>query len=230
MPRARWFPTARLNYAERLLAAWADRPADVALVAYGQTRPPIEVTAGELRDAVARVRAALLARGVGKGDRVAAYLPNIPETVVAFLACASIGAVWCSCATEFGPRSVIDRFSQVEPKVLLAVAGYRYGDELIDTRGRVAEVRDALTTVELVIEVPYSELSLEGADVTWPDLLAEAPADEELRLRAGALRPSARHPVLVRHDRVAQGDRARPRGRPPGAPQEPCAELGPRPR
>ncbi len=181
MPRARWFPTARLNYAERLLAAWADRPGDVAVVAHGQTRPPIEVTAGELRDAVARVRAALLARGVGKGDRVAAYLPNIPETLVAFLACASIGAVWCSCATEFGPRSVIDRFSQVEPKVLLAVAGYRYGDELIDTRGRVAEVRGALTTVELVIEVPYSELSLSGADVIWPDLLAEAPADEELR-------------------------------------------------
>ncbi len=181
MPRARWFPAARLNYADRLLAAWADRPGDVALVAYGQTRPPIEVTAGELRDAVARVRAALLARGVGKGDRVAAYLPNIPETVVAFLACASIGAVWCSCATEFGPRSVIDRFSQVEPKVLLAVAGYRYGDELIDTRGRVAEVRGALTTVELVIEVPYSELSLSGADVTWPGLLAEAAADEELR-------------------------------------------------
>ena len=181
LPGARWFPTARLNYAERLLAAWADRPADVALVAYGQTRPPIEVTAGELLDAVTRVRAALLARGVGRGDRVAAYLPNIPETVVAFLACASIGAVWCSCATEFGPRSVIDRFSQVEPKVLLAVAGYRYGDELIDTRGRVAEVRDALTSVELVIEVPYSELRLDGADVTWPDLLAEGPGDEELR-------------------------------------------------
>ena len=181
LPGARWFPTARLNYAERLLAAWADRPADVALVAYGQTRPPIEVTAVELLDAVTRVRAALLARGVGRGDRVAAYLPNIPETVVAFLACAGIGAVWCSCATEFGPRSVIDRFSQVEPKVLLAVAGYRYGDELIDTRDRVAEVREALTSVELVIEVPYSELRLDGADVTWPDLLAEGPGDEELR-------------------------------------------------
>ena len=230
LPGARWFPTARLNYAERLLAAWADRPADVALVAYGQTRPPIEVTAAELLEAVTRVRAALLARGVGRGDRVAAYLPNIPETVVAFLACASIGAVWCSCATEFGPRSVIDRFSQVEPKVLLAVAGYRYGDELIDTRGRVAEVRDALTSVELVIEVPYSELRLDGADVTWPDLLAEGAGRRGAALRAGALRSPARHPVLVRYDRVAQGDRARPRRRPAGAPQEPRAQLGPRAR
>ena len=93
---------------------------------------------------------------MGPGDRVVAYLPNIPETLVAFLAAASLGAVWATCAPEFGPRSVIDRFGIVEPKVLLAIAGYRYGDKPIDRRAEVAEIRAALPTLEHVVHVPYA--------------------------------------------------------------------------
>jgi acetoacetyl-CoA synthetase len=172
MPGASWFPGATLNYAEHALGRPEDRDA-VAVVAHSQTRPPIELTFGELRDQVGRARAGLIRLGVQKGDRVVAYLPNIPETLVAFLATASLGAIWASCAPEFGPRSVIDRFSQLEPKVLLTVAGYKYGDRDVDRRGEVAEIRAALPGLEHVVNVPYGAGTLPEA-VAWPDLLAEA--------------------------------------------------------
>ena len=123
MPGAEWFPGARLNYAEHMLGRDEDL-AQVAVVARSNTREPIELTFGELRDQVARARAGLQRLGVGRGDRVVAYLPNIPETLVAFLATASLGAIWASVAPEFGARSVIDRLAQIEPKVLLVVNGY----------------------------------------------------------------------------------------------------------
>ena len=119
MPGARWFPGATLNYAEHALAGAATRPLDVAVVARSQTRAPQELTWSALADAVARCRAGLVRLGVGPGDRVAAYLPNVPETAIAFLATASLGAIWSSCAPEFGVRSVVDRFAQIEPVVLL---------------------------------------------------------------------------------------------------------------
>ena len=127
MPGAEWFPGTALNYAEQMVG----RPEDtgrVAVVARSQTRPPATLTFGELRDQVARARAGLLRLGVGPGDRVAAYLPTIPETLIAFLATASLGAIWASCAPEFGARAVIDRFAQIEPAVLLAATGYDYGE------------------------------------------------------------------------------------------------------
>jgi acetoacetyl-CoA synthetase len=175
MPGAEWFAGARLNYAEHMLGAEEDAGA-VAVVAHSQTRAPFELTFGDLREQVARARTGLERLGVGPGDRVAAYLPNIPETLIAFLATASLGAVWATCATEFGPRSVIDRFGIVEPKVLLAIAGYRYGDKPIDRRAQVAQVRAALPSLEHVVHVPYAG----GADdalpdaVAWDQLLAEA--------------------------------------------------------
>jgi len=125
LPGAVWFPGARLNYAEHMLGREEDAGA-VALVAVSQTRDSSELTFGELREQVARARAGLLRLGVRPGDRVVAYLPNIPETIVAFLATASIGAVWATCPPEFGVRSVIHRLGQLEPTVLLAVAGYRF--------------------------------------------------------------------------------------------------------
>lgn len=173
MPGTKWFPTAKVNYAEYLLRQWEHRPDDVAIVARSQTRSASEMTAAELRTQVTNVRAALLKLGVKKGDRVAAYLPNIPETIVAFLASASIGAIWSSVASEFGPRSVIDRFSQIEPKVLFVVAGYTYGDKPIDCRDRVSDVVSALTTVEHVVEIPYGELRLTQPNITpWETLTA----------------------------------------------------------
>jgi acetoacetyl-CoA synthetase len=174
MPGASWFPGARLNFAEHLIGNDDDLE-QTAMVAYSQTRDPAEVSFADLRQQVARARAGLLRLGVRPGDRVVAYLPNIPETLVAFLATASLGAVWATCATEFGPRSVIDRFGVVEPKVLLAIAGYRYGDKRIDRRAEVAEVRAALPTLEHVVHVPYAggeDDALPDA-LGWEELLAE---------------------------------------------------------
>ncbi|MGW1549010.1 acetoacetate--CoA ligase [Streptomyces sp. NPDC002346] len=174
MPGAQWFPGATLNYAEHCFGVPEDADT-VAVVAVSQTREPIEVTFAELADQVRRVRAGLVRLGVRRGDRVAAYLPNCPETLVAFLATASLGAIWSSCAPEFGARSVIDRFAQIEPKVLLAVAGYTYGEKQIDKRADVAEIRAALTTAEHVVHVPYGPLALDDT-VSWTDLLAETDA------------------------------------------------------
>jgi acetoacetyl-CoA synthetase len=170
MPGAEWFPGARLNYAEHALGTDDDADA-VAVVARSQTREPIELTFGELRARVARARTGLQRLGVGPGDRVVAYLPNIPETLVAFLATASLGATWATCAPEFGARSVLARFGQIEPKVLLAVGGYTYRDRPVDRREQVAEIRAGLPTLERVVHVPYGDNEVPDA-VSWDDLLA----------------------------------------------------------
>ena len=225
MPGAEWFPGARLNYAEHALGT--DEDADrVAVVARSQTREPIEVTFGELRDQVARARAGLRRLGVGPGDRVVAYLPNIPETLVAFLATASLGATWAACAPEFGARSVLARFGQIEPKVLLAIGGYTYRERPVDRREQVAEIRAGLPTVEHVVHVPYGEQEVPDA-VAWDDLLAGPgePGFEPVRLRPPGLRA-----LLVRHHRAAEGDRARPRRPAHRAPQGRRPGLGPQAR
>jgi acetoacetyl-CoA synthetase len=172
MPGTEWFPGATLNYAEHALRGTGVAPDDVAVVAYSQTRERVQLTWAQLREQVARARAGLARLGVGRGDRVVAYLPNIPETVVAYLATASLGAVWASCAPEFGARSVVDRFGQIEPKVLLAVSGYGYGSKDIDRREQVAEIRDGLPTVQHVVHVPYGPNPLPDT-VGWAELLAE---------------------------------------------------------
>jgi acetoacetyl-CoA synthetase len=175
MPGAEWFPGATLNYAEHAVGLDADG-ADgntVAVLGYSQTRDRVELTWAQLREQVARARAGLQRLGVGRGDRVVAYLPNIPETLVAFLATASLGAIWASCAPEFGARSVVDRFGQVEPKVLLTVAGYGYGSKDIDRREQVAEIRAGLPSVEHVVHVPYGPHGLPDAR-GWDALLEES--------------------------------------------------------
>ncbi len=132
MPGAQWFPGAELSYAEHV---FRDRPDEAVAIRHAsELRQLDHWTWADLRRETARIRAGLAARGVGRGDRVAAYLPNIPETIAALLATASLGAVWSSAAPEFGARSVVDRFAQIEPKVLLAVDGYRYGGRDIDRR------------------------------------------------------------------------------------------------
>ncbi|MDD7964787.1 acetoacetate--CoA ligase [Actinomycetospora lemnae] len=171
MPGAQWFPGATLNYAEQALAHDAGiDPQGPALLAHSQTRDDQTWTWAELRDAVARARAGLQRLGVRRGDRVVAYAPNIPETVVAHLAAASLGAVWASCAPEFGARSVVDRFAQIEPTVLLAVGGYVYGDKPIDRTDEVAAVRAALPTVRHVVEVPYGPGTVPDA-TPWAELV-----------------------------------------------------------
>jgi acetoacetyl-CoA synthetase len=174
MPGAYWFPGARLNFAEHMLGRDEDVDS-VAVVAHSQTRAPIELTFGELRRQVARARAGLQRLGVGSGDRVVAYLPNIPETLVAFLATASLGAIWATCPPEFGVRSVVDRLGQLEPKVLLAVAGYGWGEKLIDRREEVATIRERLPSLETVIHVPYAGGAANGLPgaYPWQELLGE---------------------------------------------------------
>jgi len=171
MPGAEWFPGARLNFAEHMLGRDDDLDA-VAVVAHSQTREPLELAFGELREQVARARAGLQRLGVREGDRVVAYLPNIPETLVAFLASASLGAIFATCPPEFGERSVLNRLGQLEPKLLLAVAGYRWGERLVDRREQVATVREGLPSLEAVVQVPYASEELPDA-VQWDELLAE---------------------------------------------------------
>ena len=171
MPGAVWFPGAALNYAEHAVGAWRD-PDGIALIERSQTRDARETTRGELADLVARARAGLQRLGVGKGDRVVGYLPNITETAVAYLATLSLGAIWAGCAPEFGHRAIIDRFSQIEPKVLLAVPGYVYGDKQMDRTDEVAAIRAALPTVEHVVVVPYGPGDVPDA-ITWDELLGE---------------------------------------------------------
>jgi acetoacetyl-CoA synthetase len=160
MPGARWFPGARLNYAERALATTGD---GIAVVARSQSRPVRELSWDDLRDQVARCAAGLGRLGVVRGDRVVGYVPNAPEALVAFLATASLGAVWASCPPEFGTRSVIDRFGQLDPVVVLVTRGYRYGTKEIDRTAEVAEILAALPTVRAVVDV----------DTGWDDLLGE---------------------------------------------------------
>jgi acetoacetyl-CoA synthetase len=171
MPGATWFPGARLNFAEHLIGS-DDDAGEVAIVSRSQTRGPVDVTFAELREQIARARAGLERLGVGPGDRVAAYLPNIPETLVAFAATASLGAVWASCAPELGARSVIDRLVQLEPTILLAVGGYGFRDRSIDRRDEVATIRAALPTLRHVVHVPYGDHVVPDA-VAWEELLAE---------------------------------------------------------
>jgi acetoacetyl-CoA synthetase len=174
MPGATWFPGTALNYAEHVFAG-KDAEA-VAILHASELRRLGELTWGELRRQVAATAAGLRGLGVGPGDRVVAYMPNIPEAIVAFLAGASIGAVWSSCSPDFGPASVIDRFAQIEPKVLFAVDGYRYGSKDFDRREVVAELQAAMPSLERTVVLPYldpdPDLSPLRDAITWDELLA----------------------------------------------------------
>ena len=182
MPGAQWFPDVRLNYAEAMLQMPGRADDDVVVIARSQSRDEVRLTAAELRDQVARARVGLIRFGVGPGDRVAAYAPNIPETLILMLATASLGAVFSSCAPEFGVQSVIDRWQQIEPKLLLAVDGYKYGDKDIHRRAEVEAIRARLQSVHTVVWLPYLDehaIYTDGAK-TWADLVSEpAPLEFE---------------------------------------------------
>ncbi len=174
MPGAVWFPGARLNYAEHVFRG--HDPGATAIRHASELRPLAELTWADLRACTARVAAGLRAAGVGEGDRVVAYLPNIPEAVAGLLACASLGAIWSSCSPDFGIRSVVDRFAQIEPKVLLAVDGYRYGGRDFDRRETVAGLQAALPTLEHTVVLGYldaePDLSRLRATISWEELEA----------------------------------------------------------
>jgi acetoacetyl-CoA synthetase len=173
MPGAEWFPGAELNYAEHAFGnARSDAP---ALVHRSELRPLAETSWAELREKTAALSAALHAMGVERGDRIVAYLPNVPEAVVAFLATASIGAVWSSGSPDFGAGSIVDRFKQIEPKVLFAVDGYRYGGKDYDRTEVVAKLQGEIPTLEKTVVLPYlnDEPDLGSLDnaVLWEEVL-----------------------------------------------------------
>jgi acetoacetyl-CoA synthetase len=176
MPGAEWFPGARLSYAEHI---FRDRDDSALAISHAsELRPLDDWTWGELRARAGAVAAAHRESGVESGDRVAAYLPNIPETIAAFLGCASIGAIWSSCAPEFGVRSVVDRFAQIEPKVLLAVDGYRYGGKDFDRSEAVAALEKELPTLERTLVLPYlagGEWDLPAAELEFAQLPFDHP-------------------------------------------------------
>ena len=194
MPGATWFPGTLVNYAEQAFRGRSDDA--LAIIAGGEDREDVEWTWGELRAQTARIAAGLRAQGVERGDRVVAYMPNIPETAAAFLACASIGAVWSSCSPDFGARSVIDRFEQIEPKVLLAVRGYRYNGREFDRAEALDAIVDAMPGLRLHGGPGRGELDVADR------------GRSRARVRPRAVRPPAVGPVLLGHDRPAEGDRA----------------------
>lgn len=172
MPGADWFPGATLNYAAQALRRRGPQP---AVIARSQSREDITLSWDELQVQVAQAADGLRQLGVRTGDRVAAYAPNIPETLIAFLATASIGAIWSSCAPEFGVRSVVDRIQQIEPTVLVVVDGYRYGAKDVDRTAEVAAIRAALPTLRATVVIPYLDAAAAEAipdAVIWSSLLA----------------------------------------------------------
>ena len=173
MPGASWFPGVALNHAEHIFRG--KRSERVAIVADGEIGSRRELTWSELRAQTAALAGGLRACGVGRGDRVVAYMPNIPETIAAFLAVASLGAVWSSCSPDFGVRSVVDRFAQIEPKVLLAVDGYRYGGRDFGKLDVVRELEAQMPTLEHTVVLPYlnpdPDLAGLRAGIAWERLL-----------------------------------------------------------
>jgi acetoacetyl-CoA synthetase len=176
MPGAEWFSGAELNYAEHVLKHAKGRLDEPAILHQSEVRTLGEVSWGELREKTVALAAGLKEMGVQRGDRVAAYLPNVPEAVIALLACASIGAVWSSCSPDFGAGSVVDRLKQIEPKVLIAVDGYRYGGKDYDRIDVVARLQREIPTLQKTIILPYlaedpDTSPLENV-VMWDELLA----------------------------------------------------------
>jgi len=154
MPGARWFVGARLNFAENMLRYRDDQ---VALIFKGEVQDSVRMTYAELYDTVARLARSLRQMGISAGDRVAGFMPNMMETIIAMLAATSMGAVWSSCSPEFGANAVLERFGQIEPKVLFAANGYSYNGKLFDSLGRIAEVVKNLPSIQKVVLVPYTE-------------------------------------------------------------------------
>ena len=192
MPGTRWFPDARMNFAENLLRFDDDR---TALVFAGEDGSRRQLSFAELNREVARVAAGLKAAGVEPGDRVAGYLPNLPETVIAMLAATSMGAVWSSCSPDFGVQGVLDRFGQIEPKVLFTAAAYRYNGKDFDCLGRVAELAERMPSIERIVVTPFvaDAPDLSGLDnaMLWEDFVD--PAAESIEFA----RLPFDHPVYI---------------------------------
>ena len=178
MPGARWFEGAKLNFAENLLQYRDDR---IALSFKGETRPTVSITYSELYQQVARLARSLQDMGIQPGDRVAGFMPNMIETVVAMLAATSIGAIWSSCSPDFGIKGVLDRFGQIEPRVLFTADGYLYNGKEFYSLNRISEIIKDLPSIEKIVVVPYKDMEPNIASmantVLFEDFLASEAED-----------------------------------------------------
>ncbi len=179
MPGACWFPDAKLNYAENLLRR---QDGATALVFWGEAAVRRRLSFVELYDQTSRLSQVLRDRGVGPGDRVAGYLPNLPETIIAMLATASVGAIWSSCSPDFGTQGVLDRFGQIEPKVLIGADGYYYNGKTIDCLPRLVEIMAQLPSLQLAVVVPYTReraaIEAPAGAAHYADLIDAQPGGE----------------------------------------------------
>lgn len=201
MPGARWFPGARLNFAENLLRY---RDGRTAIIFKGEGRETERISYGELFERVARLAGALHECGVAPGDRVAGYLPNLPETVIAMLAAVSLGAVWSSCSPEFGIQGALDRFGQIAPKVLFCADGYRYNGQFFDSLGRVREIVGAIPAIELVVVVPCPDERPGIADIPHAIFFDEL-VSRESRPFPGFIQLPADHPLYIMYSSGTTG-------------------------
>ncbi|GGC57898.1 acetoacetate--CoA ligase [Chelatococcus reniformis] len=194
MPGARWFEGARLNYVDQVLRHRGDDPSCRAIVYASEGVPTAEISWGELRAKVAAMAASLAELGVGPGDRVVAIMPNIPETIVSFLAVASLGAVWSLCSSDMGENAVLDRFTQIEPKVLIAADGYRYAGKPFARGAMVAGIARELPSLKAVVILPRLEPAVDHALFPgahdWSELAAR-------RAPLAILPVAADHPLWV---------------------------------
>lgn len=214
MPGARWFEGARINYAEHVLRgaakhaeARAASPSDdlavPLLLGRSQTRPNRDLTAAELSTEVARIQAGLRRAGIAEGDRVVGYLPNIPETVATYIAVAGLGAIWCSVPPEMGTQSALDRIEQLDPALIIAVDGYRWGAKTIDRAAEVAAIRAALPRLTTVV-LPYLDenAAIPAGTISWrdftaPDTVTGTAIDSQLDARPTFLPVAFEHPLVI---------------------------------
>jgi len=200
VPESSWFEGAQLNYAENMLARDRD-PDAVAVLHASELRPLQELSWGELSEQVAALAEGLRSLGVERGDRVVAYMPNIPETLIAFLASASIGAIWSCAAPEFGARSVVDRFAQIEPKVLFVVDGYRHGGKDFDRRDALRTISAGLPSVTNTVMLPYLSSTASAASLrdglTWDELIARGRVIVDTRAAPRFEQVAFDHPLWV---------------------------------
>lgn len=191
MPGAEWFPGARINFAEHVVRALTLRAQDPMLINRSQTTGSSEWTGDQLLNEIAAIRAGLVRAGIGRGDRVVGYLPNIPQTVAAYLATASLGALWCSVPPEMGPQSVLDRIEQLQPSLMIAVDGYVWGSKRVDRSTEIARIREALPDMTTVL-LPYLDSAAEAPDsaIAYRDFTAER---EPLQFEAVPFN----HPLVV---------------------------------
>ncbi len=202
MPGSSWFPDARLNFAENLLSFTGSKP---ALVFRSEDKATRSLSRDELRRQVARVAEFLRGEGVVAGDRVAGFMPNIPETVVAMLATASIGAVWSSSSPDFGVRGVVDRFGQIEPRVLFTTDGYFYNGKFHDSLVKVEQFAQELPSVERIVVVPFTDPAIEISTplrnaVSYKSVLASSTSDEPVFSRQ-----SFDHPLYIMYSSGTTG-------------------------